>query len=84
MLMTVEQWQRKTSRVLRDRDNPLVTDIDILLAAFHTANKTDLQKLKSVIPIRRYCRDWLADKADKRSRFVVRTSRNCSSRRRPS
>jgi len=69
MLMTVDQWQRKTSRVLRDRKNPLVTDIDILLGAFHEANKTDLQKLKIVVLIRRYCRDWLAEKADKRSCF---------------
>jgi len=69
MLMTLKQWQRATSRILADRKNPLITDLDILIGEYHAPNKTDLQKLKLLILIRRYCGDWLVEKSDKDNSF---------------
>ncbi len=68
-LMTVQKWQQHTSRAFNDRKNPLITDIDILLGEYYNVGKTDVQKLKLVILIRRYCREWLSDKTDKESSF---------------
>ena len=73
-LMSLVEWQRKTTKVGKDRKNPLITDIDILLGEYHKVGKTDVQKLKLVILIRRYCREWLSDpgkvkKAQKKSSF---------------
>jgi hypothetical protein len=67
--MTVAHWQKKTSSVLADRKNPLITDLDILIGQYHTAGKTDVQKLKLLILIRRYCNDWLSEKGDKGKSF---------------
>ncbi len=68
-LMSVAVWQQKTSKVGKDRTNPLITDIDILLDEYHKAGKTDVQKLKLVILIRRYCREWLSEKDEKETSF---------------
>ena len=51
-LMTLDRWRDKTSKWNSDRKNPLITDLDILIAEYHKANKTDLQKLKLLILIR--------------------------------
>ncbi len=68
-LMTVEAWQKKTSSMLSDRKNPLITDLDILIGQYHSPGKTNLQKLKLLILIRRYCNDWLSEKGDKDKSF---------------
>src|ERR1035441_407853 len=56
---TVAWWQKKTSATLSDRKNPLITDIDILLTEYHSAQKTDVQKQKILVLILYYCMTWL-------------------------
>jgi len=68
-LMTEVQWQQKTGRVLKDRTNPLITDVDILLREYHKVGNTDVQKLKLLTLIRRYCREWLSEKDEKEGSF---------------
>ena len=71
---TVAWWQKKTSATLSDRKNPLITDIDILLTEYHSAQKTDVQKQKILVLILYYCMTWLVHKGDKssswRSKYV--------------
>ncbi len=68
-LMAADKWIQRTSKAFKDRKNPLITDIDILLVEYHKPNKTDQQKLKILILIRRYCREWLSEKGDKEKCF---------------
>lgn len=68
-LMTLDRWRDKTSKWNSDRKNPLITDLDILIAEYHKPTKTDLQKLKLLILIRHYCREWLSEKSDKKACF---------------
>lgn len=68
-LMSVERWVKKTSGVIADRKNPLITDIDILLREYHRPGKSDLQKLRLVVLIRYYCREWLSEKGGKAKSF---------------
>ena len=64
---TLAWWQRKTSATFSDRKNPLITDIDILLAEYHVTSKTDVQKQKILILILYYCTTWLVEKGTKNS-----------------
>lgn len=63
---TVRQWRSATSRFLMDRKNPLILDIDNLLAAYHQVGKTDVQKHKLLILMLYYCTQWLVSKEGKR------------------
>ena len=60
---SVAQWQKKTSSCLRDRNNPLILDIDTLLGAYHTTGKTDVQKQKILILMLYICTEWLVTKS---------------------
>lgn len=68
-LMTMQQWKDKTSRILTDRKNPLITDLDVLIGAYHRPGATDVQKHKLLILIRHYCREWLRQKSGKKGSF---------------
>jgi hypothetical protein len=63
---TLAWWQRKTTGHIADRNNPLITDIDILLTEYHAAGKTDVQKQKILILILFYCTTWLVTKGEKK------------------
>ncbi|MEW5980288.1 MAG: hypothetical protein AB1898_31230 [Acidobacteriota bacterium] len=58
-------WRGHTSKVLSDRKNPLILDIDILLAEYHKQGKTDIQKQKILILMLYYCTEWLVSKGEK-------------------
>jgi hypothetical protein len=60
---SVAKWQKKTSSCLHSRKNPLILDIDILLAEYHDINKTDAQKQKILILMLYICTEWLVNKS---------------------
>ena len=62
----VKWWKSHTSKALRERNNPIILDIDILLSEFHKAGKTDVQKQKILILMLYYCTEWLVTKGEKR------------------
>jgi hypothetical protein len=66
---TVVQWKQQTSRGGKDRDNPLILDIDVLLGHYWTPGKTDVQKQKILILILYYCTEWLCTKGEKPKSF---------------
>ncbi len=68
-MMTLAKWKKNTAKFGKDRKNPLITDIDLLLTAFHQNGAAATSKVKYAILIRHYCNEWVFTKQQKKGSF---------------
>src|SRR5258706_7912860 len=66
---TLEWWQKESGKKTKDRKNPLILDIDILLQEYHQKDKTNVQKQKLLILTLYYCTEWLVTESEKNTDF---------------